>query len=216
MGKLWATAGLSVVVAIVLVAAGGSASGSGLPPFPVALPGNTVALVSHVPLGLGTITKHEFRHALEQQAAMKGRNSVPKPGEKGYEQLRVAAVEEQLDAVWVQGQAAEMDLSVTRRQISRELAAIKKQNFKSNAEYRRFLKESHFTGRDVRERVKLQMLSTLIQERVARNAPGSAAKAFKQFVAAYSKRWRARTVCAPEFVTDRCSNGPPSTPRVPS
>jgi hypothetical protein len=199
-----------IVIPSAASAATTHASGSGLPPLPVALPGNTVALVSHVPTGLGTITKQEFHRALIQQVAASGRNSVPKPGQKGYEQLRVAVVGERLDAVWIQGQAVEMGLLVTNRQISRELREIKKQNFKSNADYRRFLKDSHFTVQDVRERVKLQMLSVLVQEKVGRNA-----KAFKQFVAAYSKRWRARTVCAPEFVIDRCSNGPvPPAPRV--
>jgi hypothetical protein len=49
-----------------------------------------------------------------------------------------------------------------------------------------------------------------IQERVARGTSGirDAQEKFKKFVDAYSKRWRARTVCAVEFAIDRCSNGP--------
>jgi hypothetical protein len=30
-----------------------------------------------------------------------------------------------------------------------------------------------------------------------------------KFVAEFEQRWRARTVCAPEYLLARCSNGPP-------
>ena len=31
--------------------------------------------------------------------------------------------------------------------------------------------------------------------------------AFTAFVAAFEKRWRSRTVCAPQYAIKRCSNG---------
>ncbi|HEY6549986.1 MAG TPA: hypothetical protein VIY71_02170 [Solirubrobacterales bacterium] len=180
---------------------------------PVELPANTVAIVSEVPRRTGTITKAEFHHALAQAAAQAGRKSTPKPGGNGYGKLKEVAIGESLDTVWIKGQAAEMVIEVTHQKVSRELARLKKQAFKSEAEYHRFLKESHFTRRDVRERVEVQLLSTAIQRRVVRGLSGEAAKqkAFSDFVDAYSKRWRARTVCAPEYAIDRCSNGPPSS-----
>jgi hypothetical protein len=178
---------------------------------PVELPTNTVAIVSEVPARRGRVTKKEFHRGLAQAAAQAGRKSAPKPGGDGYGKLKELTIGELLDAIWIRGQAIEMGIDVTRRKISRELALLKKQAFKSEAEYHRFLKEAHYTRRDVRERVELQLLSTAIQRQVVRGAGGEAAtqKAFSDFVDAYSKRWRARTVCAPEYTIDRCSNGPP-------
>ena len=105
-----------------------------------------------------------------------------------------------------------MGIGVTRRQVLRELARLKRQAFKSAAEYRRFLREAHYTRRDVIERVEIQILSTRIQERIAEGIRGEAAlqKAFAKFVAEYEQRWHARTVCAPEYAIARCSNAPPS------
>jgi parvulin-like peptidyl-prolyl isomerase len=201
----------ALVGALALVGVGSSAIGAVLLA-PEELPANVVAFVAYVPVRTGRVTGAEFQRALAQQAASAGLASAPKPGEKRYADLRDHAVGELLDAAWIKGQALEMGIAVTRRQVTTELAGIKKANFKDKADYHAFLKQSHFTQADVNERVELQMLSTRIQERVARGVRGERqiqAK-FKKFVDAYQKRWRARTVCAAEFVIDRCSNGPPS------
>ena len=180
-------------------------------PAPQELPANMVAFVSVVPITTGRVTSGEFQRALEQASAAAGRASAPKPGGKGYAELRDDAIGELLDSVWIKGQAFEMGIAVTRRQVAIELAAIRRENFKEGADYRAFLKQSHFTRQDVNDRVELQLLSRRIQERVARGATGirQAQAKFKEFVDAYLERWRARTVCAVAFVTYRCSNGPP-------
>jgi len=75
------------------------------------------------------------------------------------------------------------------------------------------MKESHYTYRDVHERIRLQILSTQLQERIqAKIGKGAGPKAeqdaFQEFVDEFNGRWRSRTVCAPAYVTERCSNGP--------
>jgi hypothetical protein len=181
---------------------------------PVELPANTVVIVSEVPRRRGTITKVEFHHALAQAAALAGRESTPEPGKGGYGKLKEVALGELLDMVWVRGQAAEMGIAVTHGKITRELVRLKKQAFKGEAEYHRFLKEAHYTRRDVRERVERQLLSTAIQRRVIGKVGEGASgqKAFSEFIEAYAERWRARTVCAPEYMlASRCSNAPSSS-----
>jgi hypothetical protein len=103
-----------------------------------------------------------------------------------------------------------MGIGVRPRQVARLTAKIKRQAFKNGAEYRRFLREAHFTRRDVKERVEIQLLSERIQDRVAAGIGSEAGvqKAFTKFVSEYEVRWRSRTVCAPGYVIDRCSNGP--------
>lgn len=155
-------------------------------------------------------TKKEFHHALIQAAAGAGLRSAPKPGHNGYGKLKHAAMGELLEDSWIRGQAAEMGIGVRPREVARAIEKLKRLAFKNGAEYRRFLREAHFTRRDVKERVEIQLLSERIQDRVAAGIGSEAGvqKAFAKFVSEYEVRWRSRTVCAPGYVIDRCSNGP--------
>ncbi len=135
------------------------------------VPSGDVALVQGVPSDISTISEAEFKLALLRQAAQGGLKTPPKPGEEKYEELQKAALGELLDTIWIQGEAEELGITATPKQIATELAQIKKQNFKTEAEYQKFLKTSHFTKQDVITRVKLQVLSTAIQEAVSKEAP---------------------------------------------
>jgi hypothetical protein len=180
-------------------------------PTPETLPNHVVVFVAHVPPSLGRLTKAEFQRALVQEAAQAGRASVPGSHAKDYPRIAGRALGERLDAIWLQGQAREMAIGVRPHEISRELAYLKKEAFDNKAQYRRFLREAHFTNRDVRERVKLQILSEKIQVRVVFGLSGAERqRAFSRFVREYEGRWRGRTVCAPHYVTARCSNAPVS------
>jgi hypothetical protein len=107
------------------------------PPPPIEPPGNVVAVVSNVRGADESITKSEFQRTLAQAAAAAGHRSAPKPAGDGYEKLKARALGELLDAVWIQGQAAEMGIGVTRRQVKREFRLIKQEAFESQAEYHR-------------------------------------------------------------------------------
>src|SRR5918996_1348124 len=142
------------------------ASAATVLPSPEDLAPNTVARIVEVPPARGTITKHEFHHQLAIAAAGKGRERAPRPGEGGYPKLAREALQSTLEGIWLYGEAAERAIHVTPKQISRTLAAIKKESFKTAAEYRRFLKESHYTKRDVRERVEAQLLAQRLQRQI--------------------------------------------------
>lgn len=135
------------------------------------VPSDAVAVVEDAPGDLGTVTEDEFDHALVQAAAQGQVKPVPKPGDEKYEELKKTAMEEVFDAIWIQGQAEEMGNSVTEAEIAKELEKLKKQAFKTEKQYREFLKEAHYTKADVIERVTLQMLSTQIQEQVTEESP---------------------------------------------
>lgn len=172
------------------------------------LPGHTVAVVSHIPVRLRAITVKELHRAILQAAAQAGLKSVPATGQPKYQRLEEEALGELLDGLWIEGQAEEMGISVTRRQVVAERNQIEKDNFKSRKEFHAFLKHAHFTLRDVYYRVELQLLSTEIQENIAwgTSSQKEAQKKFSAFVDAYKKRWRSRTVCAPRYAIERCSN----------
>lgn len=135
------------------------------------VPEGDVAKVEDVPEDISTISEAELKRAILQQAASGQLKKVPKPGEDKYEELKTTALGELLNTIWIQGEAEELGISVTQKQIEDELAQIKKQNFQTEAEYEQFLKTSKFTKEDVLTRVKLQLLSNQIQEQVSKEAP---------------------------------------------
>lgn len=135
------------------------------------VPSGDVAKVEDVSEEIGTISEADFKRALLQQAAQSESKKLPKPGDDKYEELKEAALSELLDAIWLQGEAEELDIEVSPKQIETEFEQIKKQNFKSEAEYDKFLKTSRFTQEDVLDRVKLQIVSTQIQEQMTNLAP---------------------------------------------
>ncbi|HEY6550652.1 MAG TPA: peptidyl-prolyl cis-trans isomerase [Solirubrobacterales bacterium] len=135
------------------------------------VPSGDVALVEDAPGDLGTVTEADFKHTLIQAAAQGQVKPVPKPGDKKYEELKKTALEEIMDSIWIQGQAAEMGISVSKKEIAAELAKLKKQAFKTEQQYKEFLKEAHFTLADVNERVTIQILSGKIQEQINEGTP---------------------------------------------
>ena len=175
-----------------------------------------VAFVTDVPVDAGRITRAEFQRALVQKAAEEGRDSAPRPGGTGYGKLKEGAVADLLGGIWIQGEAEAMGIAVTQRRISRELSLIKKRSFADEAAYYEYLRDARLTQHDVRYRVELGLLSAAIERRVLRGVKGfhNELEALSEFVDEYSARWRGRTVCAPEFTIDRCSNGPPASDRL--
>jgi foldase protein PrsA len=131
------------------------------------IPSGAVAVIEDAPEGLSPITEAKFKHQLVQAAGAAQVKPVPKPGDEKYEELMTTAMGELFDAVWLQGQAEEMGITVTDKEIAEELKKLKAQAFKTEKQYKEFLKEAHYTQADVHERVKLQIVSTKIQEQIA-------------------------------------------------
>lgn len=135
------------------------------------VPSGDVAIVQNVPDEIGTVSEADFKRTVLHQAGLANLKKPPKPGESKYDELKEAALEEIFDAIWIQGEAEELGISVTPKQIATELAQIKKQNFKTEAAYQEFLKSSHFSQEEVDARVKTQILGTQIQERISLETP---------------------------------------------
>src|SRR5262249_53426348 len=138
-------------------------------PSPADMPPHTIALVSHMPRTTGTISQAELAHAIVQSAAQAGLESTPTADSAKYEETAESALRERLSSIWIGGEAAEMGLRVTAKEVAEEREKLKGEAFKSDAEYGKFLAESHFSSADVDERVEVQMLSTKIQDKIERN-----------------------------------------------
>jgi foldase protein PrsA len=150
---------LFVVVAI--------AEGIGAP----SVPSGDVALVEGVPSEVGEVSRARFDHSLELTARQAGDRRAPKPGDPRYDELRETALDSIFEAIWLQGQAEESGIEVSDAEVAEELRRLKRESFRSEAEYRRFLRESGYDRADVDERVRLQIYSTRLQEQLREEAP---------------------------------------------
>jgi parvulin-like peptidyl-prolyl isomerase len=117
------------------------------------------------------VTQAEFDHALELAAKQGGEKKAPKPGDAKYDELKETALNSLFESIWLQGVADEWGIEVTDAEVDKELKKVKKESFKSEAEFEKFLKESGYTPADIDERVRLQVLSTELQAELKEKAP---------------------------------------------
>lgn len=135
------------------------------------IPSGDIVLVEDAPGDSGEISQADFDHALEIAAAADGQAKLPKPGSAKYEELKETALTTLLESAWLGGQAEEMGIEVSDQKIDEELKKLKKENFPTEAEFQEFVKQSKFTPADINERVRLQVLSTEIQEELKSEPP---------------------------------------------
>lgn len=133
------------------------------------VPSGDIALVEDVPDDLGKISQERYDRAFEQTWKRGGLQSAPKPGDAQYDQVKEAAINDLLDQAWLTGQAAEMGVEATDREIDSELATIKKDQFPTPEAFQKFLKDSGFTMDEVTDRVRLQVLSRKIQDQITKS-----------------------------------------------
>lgn len=145
------------------------------------VPSGDVAVVEGVPDEIGTISEDRLKHAVDIAAAAGQVKPVPKPGSEKYEELQETALGEILDTIWIQGQGAEMGFTVTPKEVEKELEKLKKQAFKTEKQFEEFLKESHYTQEDVNQRVKVQILSTKIQEQLQEESSVPSSREIEEF-----------------------------------
>lgn len=145
------------------------------------VPAGNVAIVEDVPGDLGRVSQEDFDRTLAQQVAQAKLKKAPEPGSDKFEELKEAALGELLDQIWILGEAEDLGLQVTDKQVDDELKTIKEEQFGSEQAYQKFLKESKFTQEDVDDRVRLQLLSSQIQEAITNSAPKPSAEEIEAY-----------------------------------
>lgn len=152
-------------ILVVLFAGIAIAQGIGKP----SVPSGDVIYVQDVPGELGNISEDDYKRSFTQTWKRGGLQSAPKEGDAQYDQVKEAAINDLLDQAWLTGEAAEMGVTATDREIDGELATIKKDQFPTEKAFNDFLKESGFSTDEVRDRVKLQVLSRKIQSQITKS-----------------------------------------------
>jgi foldase protein PrsA len=158
-------AGVLFVALFVIVAV---AVGLGHP----TVPSDDVAVVDdssiNVPglIDKGHISKTGFNRLLLQTAKQQGQQTAPTPGSPQFDSIKTQAMGTALDIAWITGEAHKQGISATDTQIQQQFQQTKQQNFKTEADYQKFLQTSGFTQADVLQRVRLQLVSNAIQSKL--------------------------------------------------
>ncbi len=147
----------AVVFAIAFV---GVTSGFGGPD----LPEGDIAFVDD--MDGGDITQEQFDAAFEQAAARQGLRRPPEAGTPQYDVIKEAAISDLILGKWVEGEAQERGIEVSDAAVEDELERIREEQFGNQKEWQRFLRQQRYTEEDALQRVRLQLLSTRIQERL--------------------------------------------------
>lgn len=156
--RLWLV--LFGAVLVLLFVGFAVAQGIGQP----SVPAGDAAIVEGGPNGTVTITEAEAKRAIAQQVKQAELKKPPKPGSTRYEELKTAAMGELLDIAWIEGEAEELGIAVTDKQVTDKLDEAKEQNFPTKAAFDEFLETSGFTQEEVEQRVRMQELGTGVQE----------------------------------------------------
>jgi parvulin-like peptidyl-prolyl isomerase len=132
------------------------------------VPDGDVAMVKGIPDG--NVSEADYKRALLQQVTQEGLKKIPSESSEKFAELKEKTLNEGiLQPLWIRGEAEELGVSVTPKQVESELAQIKKSSFPTEKAFQEFLKTSHLTAEDVNKRLELQLLSGAVQQKVASN-----------------------------------------------
>src|SRR4051794_10355871 len=85
-----------------------------------------------------------------------------------YDQLRQQIVGLLISFEWIEREAKAQGVSATEAEVKKSFDDQKKQNFPKESDYQKFLKDSGQTNEDVLKRVRLDVLSNKIREKVTK------------------------------------------------
>jgi foldase protein PrsA len=86
--------------------------------------------------------------------------------EQEYTALRDQVMQLLVSFEWIEGQAEEMDITVTDEEVQKSFDEQKEQSFPKEKDFEKFLKDSGQTMEDIMLRVRLDTLSNKIREKV--------------------------------------------------
>ena len=123
----------------------------------------------------GTISIADFNHWLtvvsaQPQPGQKKKPAPPKPGTKQYDAVKQQVMQFLVSAKWIDGEAKERGISATPAEVDRQFEQTKKQSFPNEKAYQRFLKTSGQTEKDLKFRVRLDVLSNKIRTQVTESS----------------------------------------------
>jgi len=85
-----------------------------------------------------------------------------------YEALRDQVIQLLISFKWIEGEAKDQKLKATDAEVKKQFETQKKASFPKDADYQKFLKDSGYTEDDLLTRVRLDVLSNKIREKITK------------------------------------------------
>jgi foldase protein PrsA len=98
-----------------------------------------------------------------------------------YEQLRNQVLQLLISFQWIQGEADAMEIKVTDAEVKKAFEEQKKQSFPKEEDYKKFIQQSGQSNEDIIQRVKLDLLSNKIRDKVVKGKDKVSDKAISDF-----------------------------------
>src|SRR5215207_7419295 len=98
-----------------------------------------------------------------------------------YEQLRNQVLQLLISFQWIQGEADAMEIKVSDAEVKKSFDEQKKQSFPKEEDYKKFIQQSGQTNEDIMQRVKLDLVSNKIRDKVVKGKDKVSDKAISDF-----------------------------------
>lgn len=193
LSRVGATA--CVALALALVAGCGSdddGDTTGEAKRPDAVPAGSVAVVGDSP-----ITKRQLERRVATLRRTAGKHSTPAQ----RKQLESQALSGLLHQEAIEQEAADRDLTVSRREVRRRWSSAKQAQFASEKALKRFLGGQ--TERDVLRQLRLQLLTEKVHDQIREQDGDEAVERFQRDL---QERWSDRTACRPRYAAAGCGD----------
>jgi foldase protein PrsA len=151
---------LALVAVLALAACGGDSSSADVPEGAIAVVGDK------------TITKEQFDALMEQQkkAAESNKQDFPAAGTPEYEAVKAAVVKGLVERQEWELEAEAMGIKVTDQEIETQLNQLKEQNgLTDEQKYQAELAKAGITDAQVRDQVRVRLLTNKLSEAVTKN-----------------------------------------------
>jgi foldase protein PrsA len=118
-----------------------------------------------------------IKHLEEEEAKLstKGKKRTSKElktqCEQQFKTLRTEVLAFLISSSWVLGEGSSLGVKVSDKEVKKQFNKIKEEQFPKGAEFEKFLKSSGQTVSDLLLRVKLNLLSQKIQQKIAKQNP---------------------------------------------
>ena len=136
--------------------------------------------------------------------------NLKKECEAKYEMLRRHVLIILTSFQWLAGESAERGIRVSDDEVRRELERFRKEQIGSKVAFEAYMRDTFQTYEDELLRMRMDLYSNALQRLAGKRAhvtsKSATVEAYLRTLAETGRRWASRTTCAPDYVTQNCSN----------